>query len=68
MKALGYGAISAMTWSQNERLDEPAMRLEEQLNTLHNYILALPVRPGPYAPPGQSRRGIWAWNCPLTRA
>jgi hypothetical protein len=49
-------AIDALK-AEHEHLDDRVTRLEERLNSLHNYILALPIRPGPYAPPTPSRRG-----------
>jgi hypothetical protein len=49
-------AIEALK-AEHERLDDRVTRLEERLNSLHSYILALPVRPGPYAPPRPSKRG-----------
>jgi hypothetical protein len=39
-----------------ESLDDRVTRLEERVNNLHSYILALPIRPGPYAPSGATRR------------
>lgn len=42
---------------EHGRLDDRVTRLEERINALHNYILALPVRPGPFAPMAPSRRG-----------
>jgi hypothetical protein len=53
--------------AEHERLDERVTRLEERLNALHNYILALPVRPGPYAPPGPSRRGDLGLELPFDK-
>lgn len=49
-------AIEALK-GEHERLDNRVTRLEERLNSLHNYILALPVRPSPYALPRPERRG-----------
>ncbi len=49
-------AIEALK-GEHDRLDDRVTRLEERLNSLHNYILALPVRPAPYAPPPLSKRG-----------
>jgi hypothetical protein len=49
-------AIEALK-GEHDRLDDRVTRLEERLNNIHNYILALPVRPSPYAPPMPSRRG-----------
>jgi hypothetical protein len=38
-------------------LDDRVTRLEERVNNIHNYILALPIRLSPYAPPAPSRQG-----------
>lgn len=43
--------------SEHGRLDDRVTRLEERVNNIHNYILALPVRPSPYALPRPERRG-----------
>jgi hypothetical protein len=53
--------------SEHERLDERVTRLEERLNSLHSYILALPIRPGPYAQPTPSRRGDLNLELPVDR-
>jgi hypothetical protein len=53
--------------SEHEHLDERVTRLEERLNSLHSYILALPVRPGPYAQPTPSRRGDLNLELPVDR-
>jgi hypothetical protein len=50
-------AIEALT-GELDRLDGRVTRPEERLNPLHNYSLALPIRPGPNAPPTPSRRAI----------
>lgn len=39
-----------------QAMKEQLSRLDERVNNLHNYILALPVRPSPYAAP-PSKRG-----------
>jgi hypothetical protein len=39
-----------------QAMKEQINRLDERVNNLHNYILALPVRPGPYSAP-PSKRG-----------
>jgi hypothetical protein len=49
-------AIDALK-AEHDHLDDRITRLEERLNSLHNYILALPVRPSPYSLPMPSRRG-----------
>jgi hypothetical protein len=61
-------AIEALK-GEHDRLDDRVTRLEERLNNIHNYILALPVRPSPCAPPGPARRGaaISISDCPSIR-
>lgn len=49
-------AIEALK-DEHDRLDDRVTRLEERVNNIHNYILALPVRPSPFAPPAPLRRG-----------
>jgi len=55
------------TKAERERLDDRATRLEERRNSLHNYILALPIRPGPYAPQGPTRRGDLNLELPIEK-
>jgi hypothetical protein len=38
-------------------LDERVTRLEERVNNLHNYMISLPLRPGPFVPLSPSKRG-----------
>ena len=59
-------AIEALK-GEHERLDDRVTRLEERLNSLHNYILALPIRPGPYAPQGPTRRGDLNLELPIEK-
>lgn len=49
-------AIAAIK-ADHDKMDERVTRLEDRVNNLHNYMMALPVRPSPapYAPP--SKRG-----------
>jgi hypothetical protein len=59
-------AIEALK-GENDRLDDRITRLEERLNNIHNYILALPVRPSTYAPRFLSRRGDLQIETPASK-
>jgi hypothetical protein len=42
-------AIEAIK-GEHERLDDRVTRLEERIKNLHNYMMSLPSRPGPFVP------------------